>query len=114
MAALQSAVVSSLQLAPIVNSVLTGQQLQAGGVALGGVAAGGEVGGAVGNGLPERLLAPAQLQGEELPPTSTASEGEEDCSSVSEAREPTSTHSTYSPPLPTTFSTEWTMLKQVR
>lgn len=109
MAALQSAVVSSLQLAPIVNSVLTGQQLQTG-----GVAAGGEVGGAVGNGLPERLLAPAQLQGEELPPTSTASEGEEDSSSVSEAREPTSTHSTYSPPLPTTFSTEWTMLKQVR
>ena len=72
------------------------------------------MGGAVGNGLPKRLLAPAQLQGEELPPTSTASEGEEDSSSVSEAREPTSTHSTYSPPLPTTFSTEWTMLKQVR
>ena len=113
MAALQSAVVSSLQLAPIVNSILTGQQLQAGGVASGGVASGGGV--AVGNGLPERLLAPAQFQGEELPPPSTTSEKEEDSSSVSEVREPTSTRSTYSPPvLPMSFSADWTMLKQVR
>ena len=102
--ALQSAVTSSLQLTPIITSVLTGQQLQP------RIASGGEAGG---TGLPERLLAPIQpSQGEELTPPSTASKGEEEEGDDS-AEEPTPTHSTSPPVQPVRFSTDWTTLKMV-
>ena len=102
--ALQSAVTSSLQLTPIITSVLTGQQLQP------RIASGGEAGG---TGLPERLLAPIQpSQGEELTPPSTASKGEKEEGDGS-AEEPTPTHSTSPPVQPVRFSTDWTTLKMV-
>lgn len=104
--ALQSAVTSSLQLTPIITSVLAGQQLQP------GIASGGEAGG---TGLPERLLAPIQpSQGEELTPPSTASKGEEEeGDSSAEEPTPTPTHSTSPHVQPVRFNTDWTTLKMV-
>ena len=102
--ALQSAVTSSLQLTPIITSVLTGQQPQP------GIGSRAEAGG---TGLPERLLETTQpSQGEELTPPSTASKGEEG-EGGSSAEEPTPTHSTSPPVLPVRFSTDWTTLKMV-
>ena len=101
--ALQSAVTSSLQLTPIITSVLTGQQPQP------GIGSGAEAGG---TGLPERLLETTQPpQGEELTPPSTASKGEK--GEGGSSAEATPTHSTSPPVLPVRFSTDWTTLKMV-